>query len=608
MRRTLGLIAAIGLLALVGLAWAQPTAKADDNSWRLTDYRSEVTLVPAGIANVRTTFTFDFGSDPGHGPSLTFPLRQEIADDPAHWRMLDVTVQDASSPSGADATLDLSQDDGNLLVRIGRESRTFTGEQTYQLNYRIRGLIAPQQAQSGLDEFNWNAVGLGWEIPIDHASVEVTGPAQVTRSACFQGEDYRTPCQAEQEADTASFSAAGIGDGSGVQVVAGFPAGTFVGAEPRLAARFNPSTAFTLNSVTGAVTALLTAIGLGAVLAYTRRAARDEVFLGMAPGVVPAAEAGATTGPATKVPLTVQFTPPADARPGEVGTLIDATVDSQDITATILDLAVRGHLRISQGSSGEWVFERQASQDSLVDYEAELLELMFSRGDAVTTSQLGQQHYADLQPAARQALNTRVARELKWYRAEPGRTRLIVLTVGAALVVLSIVLMFLLGYLGWGLIPLAGVATGLLIIFRSKKFGRRTALGSAILAQARGFELYLRTAEADQIRFEEGIDVFSRYLPYAVVFGVAERWTTIFNELAADGRYQFDTPWCPGSGYGIGYGFAYSSFADSMSGLSHSMSASMQAASQATSGGSGFGGGGFSGGGGGFGGGGGGGW
>ena len=155
---------------------------------------------------------------------------------------------------------------------------------------------------------------------------------------------------------------------------------------------------------------------------------------------------------------------------------------------------------------------------------------------------------------------------------------------------------FLFGLFGWGLIGAAGVITGLAVIAMNNHFGSRTATGSAVLAQTRGFELYLRTAEADQIRFEEGIDVFSRYLPYAIMFGVAERWTRVFSQLADEGRYTFNTPWY----YGYGYGFSYHSFASSLDSLASTMSSSLQSATAATSGGSGFsGGGGFGGGGGG---------
>ena len=47
-----------------------------------------------------------------------------------------------------------------------------------------------------------------------------------------------------------------------------------------------------------------------------------------------------------------------------------------------------------------------------------------------------------------------------------------------------------------------------------------------------GFKQYLETAEADQIRFEEASAVFSRYLPYAIVFGVADRWARTFQKVA----------------------------------------------------------------------------
>jgi len=139
----------------------------------------------------------------------------------------------------------------------------------------------------------------------------------------------------------------------------------------------------------------------------------------------------------------------------------------------------------------------------------------------------------------------------------------------------------------------------------------RTANGTAVLAQTRGFELYLRTAEANQIKFEEGEDLFSKYLPYAIVFGVAERWAGIFAQLAAQGQRLAEPSWYLGIGYGFGYGAFWASagnFSSSLSQFTHIADAAIAAPTPGASGGSGFsggGGGGFSGGGGGGGGGGG---
>ena len=595
--KRLGSVLAVFALALVPLVLVPTQARADGEDWRITAYDVQAAVDDHGTTSVHLELSFDFGNEAGHGPYLTFPLRQEIADDPDHWRMIDLTVGTVSSPSGADATVRTETQDGNLLIRVGSEGRTFTGVQTYQVNYTIRGLIAPSQAQSGLDEFNWNVVGTGWEVPIDSATVTLDGPADVTRAACFQGSSFTLPCEAATSGRTADFATRGVGNGAGMQVVAGFPAGTFTGAEARLERRYTIGNMFPVTPWTAGIAAVLSALGLAAVIRRTRRGARDQVYLGLTPGVVPAPGQETSIGYATRdAPVAVQFTPPQGARPGELGTLTDATADNRDISATIIDLAVRGHLTIAQTGARDWAFTRQRGSDKLVGYESELLGTLFQTGGQVSTDDLKDSRYAGFMSDAKSALHRRVTTDLKWFTANPASVRAIALAVGTGLVVLGVGAGILLGFVGWGLVGVAAVVVGLAVIVLNNRFGSRTATGSAVLAQTRGFELYLRTAEADQIRFEEGIDVFSRYLPYAIMFGVAERWTRVFSELADQGRYTFNTPWY----FGYGYGFSYHHLASSMDSLASTMTSSLQSATAASSGGSGFsGGGGFGGGGGG---------
>src|SRR6185295_19087769 len=84
------------------------------------------------------------------------------------------------------------------------------------------------------------------------------------------------------------------------------------------------------------------------------------------------------------------------------------------------------------------------------------------------------------------------------------------------------------GFVLAGGLLVGGAIIGLL----GRRMAARTADGSAVLAQSLGFKRYLVTAEARQIRFEEAQDIFSRYLPYAIVFGVADRWAGTFSEVA----------------------------------------------------------------------------
>lgn len=600
MRRLLSVVASV-VMSVTWLAMVAAPARADGENWRIPRYDVVASVDKAGVTTVNLDFDFDFGTDPGHGPYVVLPL-QQVATGPtgeALWRLYEYHLGAVDSPSGANAEVQSGESGGNLVIKVGSEDQTFTGVQRYQLSYTVQGLVEPHQRDSGLDEFNWQVIGDGWQVPIDQVNVNYSGPASITKAACFASAN--TPCPVTTNSDTAEFTASGVGNGAGMQVVAGYPAGTFVGAEPRYAHRMTVQNMFPLTPATGTVAAVLIAAGLFWLYLRTRRSGRDQVYLGMTPGVTPAADQQTAVGyDTTSAPVAVAFEPPKGARPGEIGVLMDATADNRDITATIVDLAVRGHLTIKQTGKKDFTFTRADGHDDLIDYENTTMSELFREARGVTTQDMRDKEYSSMLSSIRTGLYGRVTKELRWYSQSPRLIRVGVVAGGIALICAGGGLGFLLGIIGWGLVGVAVAVVGIGVLIRNNAFGRRTAEGSAVLAQAKGFELYLTTAEADQIRFEEGIDVFSRYLPYAMVFGVADRWTKVFEQLAADGRYTFSPYWYVGYGYGLGGGFGMGDLSGSLNSLASSVSSSIQAASAASSGGSGFsGGGGFGGGGGG---------
>jgi uncharacterized membrane protein len=201
-----------------------------------------------------------------------------------------------------------------------------------------------------------------------------------------------------------------------------------------------------------------------------------------------------------------------------------------------------------------------------------------------------------------------------WFRDSPQRQRRVWQGVGTGLVVLGVASGWFLGFRSAGTDQVGGISlgipsgivlaaglvlAGLVVRLLGKRMASRTADGSAVLAQSLGFKQYLTTAEANQIRFEEAQAIFSRYLPYAIVFGVADRWARVFNEVAeaaaAAGR-SLDVPtWYVFSGGGFG---GFSGIATGMDSFS-TTAAGTFTSTPGSSGGSGFSGGGFSGGGGG---------
>ena len=603
--RVLFALLAATVLALVGALSAPQSARADDDdtpsSWKITKYHVVATPEKdGGNTKVEIDLDFDFANDAGHGPFIVLPKRMG-SPDPDLWRMLDMKVNSVSSGTGANANYKLEGDSSNLLIRIGKKGTKYTGVQNYKITYTIHGALFPNHPESKLDEFNWNAVGNAWQVPLEDVKVTLNSPAMPRKTDCYYGRKFATKC--ERQADPATsivWTAERLNKGNGLQVVAGYPAGTFTNADFRTTKRYRVQNMFPITPVTAGGAGVVAAASIGGVVALARRRGRDQAWAGLAPGMAPLNPDGAATTARQKAPVAVAFRPPKGTRPGEIGTLIDEKADLHDVSATMVDLAVRGHMKIEETSPGQHVYHRTKGKDQLESYEANVINWLFGGGRRqITTEELKDKQFGKMMGSIQSDLYTRVTNEpLKWFRSNPQTSRALWLMAGIGLMVLGGGLAFIMGLAGYGLIPLGIALAGLVLAIISPTMPARTPAGSAVLAEAKGFELYLKTAEADQIKFEEGIDVFSRYLPYAMVFGVADRWAKIFEKLAAEGRYQGDTSWYVGSyGYGMGYGFA-----SGLDSITHGMESAMQASAQAassSSSGSGFGGGGGAGGGGG---------
>jgi len=507
----------------------------------------------------------------------------------------------------------VSTEGGTTRIRIGDpDIDTVTGRHTYTIRYTVRGAL---NAFDDHDELYWNAVGEGWDVPIAAASAAVTGPAPATGYTCFAGPaGSRLPCESARpgmsgpRASSVVFSHRGLGPREALSVVLAYPPGSVAGTAPILEERRDLATAFTVTPATAGAAGALGLLGIAGAALLAWRVGRDRRYAGQVPGLGPAP---GQDGPEERVPLSgqgpvaVEFAPPPGLRPGQVGTLVDERAHAVDVTATIVDLAVRGHLHIAEvprtGRWGpqDWLLSRRSDGDpAFLPYERRLFEALFRGRDEVLLSDLKGTFASEL-GAVQGALYADVVRQ-GWFRASPRATRamaysLAVLAVFAAIGVTVLLALFTrVALVGVGL-----VVAALAVLAVAGRMPARTGRGTAMLARVRGFEQYLSVAEAEQIRFEEREQVFSRYLPYAMVFGIAERWADAFRGLAvqrADGTSGLS--WYTGMpGWHLGYfGASIGSFSTTTTGT--------LASTPASTGSSGFSsGGGFSGGGGGGGGG-----
>ena len=595
MRRISALLTLLVLVLLPG-ARASGQAFVFESTPR---YDVDITIEPSGSILVEETIVQEFGSTPRHGIYRDIPERLRY--DESYDRVYPIDVVSVTGSPGTPTDLQTEHVGGFLRLRIGDPDRTITGRHTYTIVYRVEG------AMNGFDthdELYWNAIGAEWEQDVGRSTVTVRGPAGITQVACFAGlYGSDAGCErAEIVGGEALFAQRNLPAYNALSIVVALPPGTVASTAPILEERWTLDRAFDRTPLTVGGSGVLLAGILGGIGALAWKRGRDRRYAGSQVDQV----MGSPGGAEQTVPLLehgegpVEFAPPEDLRPGQIGTLIDEHANTLDVTATIVDLATRHYLVIEeiekQGWFGkpDWKLIRQpAPGDELLTYEQMLLDRLFSTGDEVKLSELKSTFASKLKEVEESLYSDALRR--KWFVGRPDRVRGAWFGIGlGALVVAGGATFALARWTHLGLFGVALIVGALSLLVIAPRMPRRTAKGTALARRVAGFRTVIETAETHMSRWAEQENVFTRYLPYAIVFGCTEKWAKAFEGLAAA---PADTSW-----YVSSRPFAYANFADQMDGFAVTTSGII-ASTPAGSGGSGLGGGGFSGGGGGGGGG-----
>jgi len=306
-------------------------------------------------------------------------------------------------------------------------------------------------------------------------------------------------------------------------------------------------------------------------------------------------------------PISVQYEPPEGMSPGEAGTLVDNEVAMRDITATIVDLAVRGFLTIEQTDSSQmlglvhhknYVFHRTKAATewaNLKPHEQVMLAALFDGGasDSVSLTDLQNHFYVHL-PAIRNRIFDGLMSD-GFYLHRPDKLRQGFVGAGVAI---GFVMVWGAGFLSstMGISAVttiaSGVLTGLIIAGFGYFMSARTVPGERALEKVLGFEDFLGRVEKDQIeRIEKTPEMFEKYLPYAMALRVEKKWAGAFQDICKQPPAWYSGPY--------GSGFAPYLFVTDLNLMSMQAGSAMASSPRSAggAGGSGFGGGGFSGGG-----------
>ena len=415
------------------------------------------------------------------------------------------------------------------------------------------------------DELYWNVTGDEWEVPIESASAHVRLPDGVSgvRATAFRGAYGSTE---RSEVSTAPDgvrvqTTRRLGMREGLTIVVGW----------------NPGIVHRPTSVEKTADAIYSNLPLAippllfvGMLYLWRKRGRDPEL----------------------APITTRYEPPAQMTPAELGTLIDGKPDMRDITATIVDLAVRGYVHIAESqnerffgffSDREYTFslkKERSEWTGLKPHERGLLAAMFTgSGSSVALSDLKNKFYKHL-PGLRQELYGRLVQD-GFYTGRPDRVRLLYIVGGIAVGILigmasTAVMTFRGMQPATGIV--AGILSALIVIFFGWFMPARTTRGTRELEKVLGFREFLSRVEGDRLeRMVKTPEMFEKFLPFAMALGVEDNWAKAF-----EGIYTQPPSWYTGPG-GVNT-FRPSTFTHNLGVMSTTAAATMSSAPRSSSG------------------------
>lgn len=572
------------------------------HAWEQIDsFDAEATVLSNGDLDVTETIVWNFtGTSDKHGIFRFVPrVHLWTLDRKPEWagweqfdRVTDVSFLEVSSPTGANVDRHTERKGVNEVLRLGNKKVNVTGVQTYKLHWTLKRAVVR-------NELRYDITGSGWTVNAAAITARVKAPVEADRQPrCEVGGLPDPSCTLRVDGDTITVSAKTLGTEVVIPLDPARVASPDVVFEPHQTLRRG----FDWTNGQPFMAAVLGAVAIGGLTLLGRRG-RDRLYGSGAAFAGPGAPER-KRGLTERLASPVEFAPPEGVAPGMIGSIRNGAVDPVGLSATLVDLAVRGHLQIEaidDDGKGRKPDDHALSippadrprKDELRGYEQTLIATLFGGETRVTLSELKKAKtlYKGL-ATVRESIQNDVVAAGYWV-GRPDRVKAKWMGLGIVVAVVGVVTTVVLASSGdKGLLGIPIIAFGLGILALAPTMPVRTAAGSRVRARLNGFEQLFDAGEGERIAHTEKLEVFSQYLPYAMAFGNVKQWVKRFASL---GQLP-DTGWYT-TPYGTG--FDPGRFESAIEGFEKSLSGAMAAASQSPSSSSGGGGGSSSGGGGG---------
>jgi hypothetical protein len=562
--------AAVGLLAFI-VALATPVAA---KSWRVADFSDDITVNEDGSAVIAERISLVF-EDQWHGIHRTIPIEYPGPNGTNY--ELFITVNSVTDGSGGKLKYDSSTSGPSRDLKIYIPDAV-DSTRTVEITYRVRN---GTRFFNDYDEFYWNVTGNDWPVPIDHASARVHFPANAAGSLRAQGFTGVYGAAGHDTTATVNGADAEFETNSPLPMRGGMTLDVFI---PK--GIFKPRSAFTelVWFIASNPVVFLPLVTLAVMFTLWWYKGRDP-------------DPGESVAP--------MYEPPAGISPAEAGTLLDDTIHPRDITSTIVDLAVRGLIKIEEKMDKGLVFNHkdyvlhllQKRQDwrGLAPHERVMLENIFV-GDTpeVHLSNLKNRFYTAVPVIRQDIMSALKSKGIYMLDPESANGYSIGAAFGILMIFAALQFFHVADFLSSVPLLIGCVLISALIWWLfARVMTAKTTKGARTQIAVLGFQEFMNRVDADRLKIMPP-DTFEKFLPYAMALGVEHHWAQAFTGLVKDPPSWYAAP----GGYVPGMGFNPILFSSAMHGMAADMHQTFVSAPRSSSSGSGWsGGGGFSGGG-----------
>lgn len=526
---------------------------ADDGGYTIDDYKVNAIYHSNNTIDVKEVINVNFSSN-RHGIYRNIPETMYVnLDEKYKLSIKNITVMNDE--------YEVDYDSGNRVIQIGSEDYTIIGPHTYTLTYTI---VIPEDYHSDLDFIYYSVLGNNWDTTINHFSFDIQFEKALTEKEMsnievFSGnlgnQSNDLNVQPSITSNSITGSAYDIGPKQAITIFGKLRKNYFVGAKQ--------------------TTSKVPFVFLGLAILFGLYSLVRCLLLKK-----------------THITPIVNFYPPKDMDPAMVGTIVDESVDQEDLMALIPYWASKGYLTISETSDDLILTKVEGHEPPVLNHQKKIYKGLFKYKDSVKLSNLST-NFGKAMNDAKEALNNEFSGDKKLSKIDHGfvttilamicmivcilfntrysivdnlietilatftfvimmvmnysaaassvfnKNKLGVLKKALSVALVLIVIYFIyrqtqsiVSIVSFEFMVIGIVATTLPILF-SSKFNVVSDYFKSVAGDLLGFKDFIEKAEVPQLErlSAENPSYYYDVIPYAMVFGLSEMWTKKFSTI-----------------------------------------------------------------------------